>query len=123
MLSPTIVTPRETLEHIRRLAEQESARNSARGAAMAAVVPDLARLLMRDFGVTRVVLFGSVARGDVNERSDIDLAVEGLADSDYFSALGALGWVTPFDIDLVPVKDASPGMLDSILAEGIQVAP
>ena len=121
MVEPTIVTPRETLAHMRRLSADEAARNRARGEAMAAVVPELARLLVRDFGVTRVVLFGSVARGQVNDGSDIDLAVEGLADADYFRALGALAGATPFDIDLVPLRDASPGMLESIRTEGVSI--
>ena len=37
--------------------------------------PDLAR----DFGVTRVAVFGSYARGEQREDSDVDVLVEGPA--------------------------------------------
>ena len=42
---------------------------------------------LADVGVSRVVLFGSVARGGATERSDIDLAAMGLR----FPAGGRLG--------------------------------
>jgi uncharacterized protein len=32
--------------------------------------------LKQDFGVTQIGLFGSYARGDANEESDVDIAVE-----------------------------------------------
>ena len=43
-----------------------------------AVVPGVAEILAREFGVRRVVLFGSIARGVAHPGSDIDLAVVGL---------------------------------------------
>lgn len=38
--------------------------------------------VLREQGISRAFLFGSVARGDVHERSDIDIAVEIPRDSD-----------------------------------------
>jgi len=39
-------------------------------------VPLVADVLVREFGVRRVVLFGSVARGEARADSDIDVLVE-----------------------------------------------
>lgn len=39
------------------------------------IVIDEIRQIAKSYGVERVVLFGSRARGDYRERSDIDLAV------------------------------------------------
>lgn len=123
MTAPIIVTPRETLSAVRRLALRELDDNRARAVAMTDLLPRLAAVLVRDFGVTRVVVFGSVARADVNARSDIDLAVLGLAPAAYFTALAALANVTSFDIDLVPLEEASPEIRRSVEAEGRQVWP
>lgn len=57
--------------------------------------------LGRKFGAARIVLFGSRARGDNRERSDIDIAVYGLpkpAWSDFEDAVDALPTLLPFDL-------------------------
>lgn len=48
--------------------------SAARRAALEAELPKLVRQLV-DLGAKRVVLFGSLARGDVRSTSDIDLLV------------------------------------------------
>ena len=123
MAAPITVTPQQTLSAVRCLALREHEVNRVRAVAMADVLPRLAAVLVRDFGITRVVVFGSVARADVNARSDIDIAVLGLAPAAYFTALAALANVTSFDIDLIPLEEASPEILRSIEAEGRQVWP
>jgi predicted nucleotidyltransferase len=46
-----------------------------------------AEILRAEFGVQRVILFGSLATGSwFHRRSDIDLAVEGLDATDYWRA-------------------------------------
>ena len=57
--------------------------------------------LGRKFGAARIVLFGSRARGDNRERSDIDIAVYGLpkpAWSDFEDAVDALPTLLNFDL-------------------------
>lgn len=83
-----------------------------------------ARLLRERFGVRRVILFGSVAgqgpgHGAWHERSDIDLAVEGLAPDDFFAAYSACRDALPPDLelDLVPLEKAYPEMRARILGE------
>lgn len=61
----------------------------------------------REFGVTRIGLFGSYARGEVHEESDIDIVVE-LEKPDLFNLIGikqtieeALG----SKVDIVRLRD------------------
>lgn len=79
-----------------------------------------AELLKTRFGARRVIIFGSLAgEGPWHERSDIDLAVEGLKPADYIPALSACWELLPegVDLDLVPLEDAHPEMRARILGE------
>jgi predicted nucleotidyltransferase len=79
-----------------------------------------AELLKTRFGARRVIIFGSLAgQGPWHARSDIDLAVEGLAPADYMQALSACWELLPegMDLDLVPLEDARPEMRARILGE------
>ncbi len=79
-----------------------------------------AELLKSRFGARQVILFGSlVGQGPWHERSDIDLAVEGLAPADYFRALSACWELLPQEVnlDLVPMEDARPELRARILGE------
>ena len=78
------------------------------------------QLLRERFGVRRVILFGSVAgQTPWHERSDIDLAVEGLAPSELLTAYTACRDLLPRDVelDLVPLEQASPELRARILGE------
>ena len=81
-------------------------------------IPAAAAMLRSRFGVTRVLLFGSLVTGDVHAESDIDLAVEGLAPERYFEALGELFRTLPANVDLVRLEEASSSLGDRIAAEG-----
>ena len=89
---------------------------------------DCARCLVRDFGAKKVYLFGSLLDGSlVHNRSDIDLAVEGLDGGAYFKALRDLGTLLPdgIELDLVPLEDAWPELAERVRMEGalLDVAP
>lgn len=71
--------------------------------------------------VERVVLFGSRARGDHHERSDIDLAVFGLAPDRagrFRQALEDLPTLLSFDLVCVD-EYTSPALLENIDREGV----
>lgn len=75
----------------------------------------------RQLGAGRVVLFGSRARGDHQERSDIDLAVFGLssvAAGRFRLALEDLPTLLSFDLVCVN-SDTSPALLENIEREGV----
>lgn len=81
-----------------------------------------ARLLVEEFGVTRVVVFGSLARGRFREGSDIDLAVEGLPPSEFIRADARLAWELSLPIDLKPLDECSPLLRRHIDEDGIELA-
>lgn len=80
-------------------------------------------LLKERFGATRVVLFGSAARGcGFREESDLDLAAEGIPVKDFWRAWAALDTLDPtFEINLVAFEEATPSLLAAIEAEGIEL--
>jgi predicted nucleotidyltransferase len=74
------------------------------------------------YGVDKVYLFGSAARGDHGEKSDYDFCIELgrirdlFALSEFFQDLrDAVG----YEIDLVDMKAAKPDLLGNILSEGV----
>lgn len=81
-----------------------------------------ADLLAETYHVRKVWLFGSLLQPqEAHDRSDIDLAVEGLAPADYFAALAAIyDLVEPgIEIDLVPMDTAHLWLRKQILSEGL----
>jgi len=80
----------------------------------------LARHLRDVYGVRRVVLVGSLARGDFRVGSDIDLAAEGIPDDRFFRAGADLEAAAGgLHVDLVPLESADPAFLADLDREGI----
>jgi predicted nucleotidyltransferase len=80
----------------------------------------LAAGLRERYGAVRVVLGGSLARGDFRVGSDIDLAVEGLEPDAIFAAGAELEReAAGLTVDLVPLESASPDYLRLLEREGI----
>ena len=69
-------------------------------------------LLVHKYHVRRVVLIGSLAESErFGFHSDIDIGVAGLADGRFYEAAGeVLLLAEEFDIDLIPIERAAPGM-------------
>jgi predicted nucleotidyltransferase len=78
-----------------------------------------ADLLVDRYGVRRVLLFGSLARGEFREESDIDLAVEGLAKGAYLEALVEVGRLTDTPVELKLLEECRGFFLERILREGL----
>lgn len=77
-------------------------------------------MLAADFGVTRVVLFGSIARGTARPESDVDLLVEGLPIERLIEAtVRADRLLAEASAELVPAERVRPEVLTRALAEGI----
>ena len=99
-----------------------ASREEARVAALA-LARELALLLVERFRVHRVALVGSLARGDFDIGSDIDLAVEGLATDALFRAGAELEKMAGgMAIDLVPLESASSAYRQHVADEGIVLA-
>ena len=68
--------------------------------------------LCRDFQADEVILYGSRAKGTARERSDIDIAVSGVASSDIFELEEALEDIpTLYTIDLVDLDTCKNQLL------------
>lgn len=80
---------------------------------------------IRSLGVRRLALFGSVARGEANPGSDVDLLVEfapGKKSFDRFMALSdLLERLLGHRVELVTVEALSPFIGPHILAEAADV--
>lgn len=70
--------------------------------------------------LSRVVLFGSRARGDYKSRSDIDLAVSGGNVPQFWSDMDDASTLMSFDIVNLD-KPVQQALLDSILREGYSI--
>ena len=85
---------------------------------------ELKPVLARQFGVTRLALFGSTARGEASEDSDIDVVVafDGPANSArYFGVLFSLEDALGRPVDLVTEKALRPELRPSIEKEVVNV--
>lgn len=80
----------------------------------------VAKMLKEKYKVKRVFLIGSLVKGYVHERSDIDIVVEGLQPELYIRALvdgkDILQWKV--DLNLIPFEDAYESLKDKTLKEG-----
>jgi predicted nucleotidyltransferase len=86
-----------------------------------AVARECARILKEQFGAKRVVLFGSLLDPEkMTWRSDIDLAVWGLPEKDFFKAGAAIEHGHDFEIDLVEIQHAKPHILPGI-EQGVEL--
>jgi uncharacterized protein len=88
-----------------------------------AVADGLALMLRERFDARRVILIGSLARGEFRVGSDIDLVVEGIAPGRLFRAgADAERAAGGFDVDLLPMESAPAAVLDGIAREGIELS-
>jgi uncharacterized protein len=69
-------------------------------------------------------LFGSCARGEVRQHSDIDIAIlpRDAFPSGFFGELEAdiEESTIPYDVDLVDLRQADPALVDEVRREGVK---
>jgi predicted nucleotidyltransferase len=111
---------RAAFAHAARARAAESERRRLEWLAQArAEAAACARALAAELGATRIVLFGSVARGDGAPGSDVDLLVSGVAADRWFAAVArAIELVTCAEVDLVPSDKVHPHVAARIAEEG-----
>jgi predicted nucleotidyltransferase len=81
---------------------------------------ELAALLRDRYGARRVVLTGSLARGEFRRGSDIDLAAAGIADDLFFLAGADLARAAgDIEVDLVPLESTTAAFRARLAEEGI----
>ncbi|MCX7858652.1 nucleotidyltransferase domain-containing protein [Chloroflexus sp.] len=86
--------------------------------------PDMIRdlqkvsIILMQRGAQKIIVYGSLARGDYRPDSDIDLCVEGLPDQVYFRALAECMMAIDRPLSLVALKDTHGYFRTRILTEG-----
>ena len=78
----------------------------------------IVQLLRERYRVQRIILFGSLAKGQFTTRSDIDLAVASLAPADFFAALADANQLSRFKVDLKPLEKLTPHFYRRVLSQG-----
>ena len=79
-------------------------------------------ILKTNYGITKVILFGSLAEDKFWENSDIDLAITGLSEKKYLKAFGeATDIASPFKVDLIIIEKAPEYLLKKINNRGIEI--
>jgi len=67
-----------------------------------------AATVLKEAGAREVYLFGSGAKGNIRENSDIDLAVSGLPPEKFFQAMGLVEDILQRPLDLVDLDELNP---------------
>lgn len=119
-----VVSPEEMAVYqatARERAKQRRHRLASRLAHARQVAERAARLLKEQYSVGCVLLFGSLVHPELfHIHSDIDLAAWGLAERDYYRAIGQLQALdAEFAIDLIRMEDAPSTLLSTIEREGV----
>ncbi len=110
-------------ESFRLQSAQSAVSDSSECNDLLAIVREVAGVLKRDFGASRVVLFGSLShQAWWSEHSDIDIAVDGIKGAAYWQAWHKAEEMLPQrKIDLVDLQMTTPGMKKSIDYSGIEL--
>jgi len=80
--------------------------------------------LVSPYPISRVILFGSYARGEVTEGSDVDLIIDSegrLSAFDYFGVIGMIAKRMPIKVDVFELDEVKrpSSMFDIISKEGL----
>lgn len=63
---------------------------------------------LREAGAKEVYVFGSAARGELDEWSDVDLAVSGLPPEVFFATMAEAGDILKRQVDLISLDHSDP---------------
>ncbi len=74
--------------------------------------------VLKKYGVEKVLVYGSVARGDYQDKSDLDICVEGLSNEYFFRALGECMMKTQHSISITDFNNTFGYFRERILKEG-----
>lgn len=77
----------------------------------------IASILLR-YGAAKIILYGSLARGDYKADSDIDMCYEGIPDENYFRAVAECLMETQRRVSILDFKSIKGYLKQRILKEG-----
>jgi predicted nucleotidyltransferase len=111
-MSDTFVAYWKQQQALRRRQNQQSTKLARRDLNL------IVQALRENYGVQRIILFGSLAKGQFTAESDIDLAVAGLAPADFFTAYAEVNRLSRFPVDLKPLESLYPHFYQRVLSQG-----
>ncbi len=108
---------------VQRRHQQEKAEMNRRREKAWQIARQVAQLLREQFQVSRVVVFGSLARTSGFTRwSDVDIAAWGIASENTFRAIGAvMDLNTEIPVNLVDINTVRPALLAAIEEDGVEL--
>ena len=85
-----------------------------------AILQDIDRVktILLDYGANRIILYGSLARGDYRADSDIDICTEGMPDENYFRALAECLMNIQRPVSILDLKNAHGYFRERVFNEG-----
>lgn len=78
----------------------------------------LVRSILLNHGAQKIILYGSLAKGDYRPDSDIDVCVEGLPDQKFFRALAECLLQVHHHVSVLDLKTVKGYLRQRILTEG-----
>ena len=75
--------------------------------------------ILKEQGCAEVYIFGSLARGDYNQNSDIDIAIRGLESKKFFKVIGELLGQLELPFDLVDLDEKDNNFAQFIQKKGM----
>lgn len=74
--------------------------------------------ILKENGVKEIFIFGSLANGKFNENSDIDIAVSGLSEKDFYKVASILMFELKNEFDLIDLDDKENRFSQMLLKVG-----
>lgn len=74
--------------------------------------------ILKENGAKEVFVFGSIANGKFNENSDIDIAVKGLNEKDFYKVASILMFELENEFDLIDLDDKQNRFSQMLLKVG-----
>ena len=74
--------------------------------------------ILKENGATEVFIFGSIANGKFNENSDIDIAVKGLNEKNFYKVASILMFELENKFDLIDLDDKENRFSQMLLRVG-----
>lgn len=74
--------------------------------------------ILKENGAKEIFIFGSIADGRFNDNSDIDIAVKGIKEKDFYKVAGILMFELKNEIDLIDLDDKENRFSQNLLKIG-----
>lgn len=119
---PSLITPEQIASYRFTATQRDEARiqKLQKRRSQGMVVAQQAAQILKQWGATRVILFGSILTEYFHETSDIDLAVQDLPEHVYFRSIARLQDISDFAVDLVEIQNATP-YIQAAITHGLEL--